>query len=62
MRIFKVRASSHVTVLEEDTFSVGAIDEADAYEMARDAFREAMDAKYGWCDFDDVQIEECVEC
>lgn len=30
--------------------------------MAREAFNEAMDAKYGWCDYDDVHIEECVEC
>ena len=62
MRIFKVRVSSHVTILEEDPFSVGAIDEADAHRMAREAFNEVMDAKYGWCDYDDVHIEECVEC
>ena len=62
MKIFKVRVSSHVTILEEDTFSVGAIDEADAHQMAKEAFNEAMDAKYGWCDYDDVHIEECVEC
>ena len=61
MRIFKVRVSSHVTILEEDTFSVGAIDEADARQMAKEAFDEAMDAKYGWCDYDDIHIEECVE-
>ena len=62
MRNFKVQVSSHVTILEEDTFSVGAIDEADARQMVKEAFNEAMNAKYGWCDYDDVHIEECVEC
>ena len=62
MRNFKVRVSSHVTILEEDTFSIDAIDEADVRQAAKEAFDEAMNAKYGWCDYDDVHIEECVEC
>ena len=62
MRNFKVQVSSHVTIYEEDTFSVGAIDEADARQMAKEAFYEEMNAKSGWCDYDDVHIEECVEC
>jgi hypothetical protein len=62
MRIFKVRVSSHVTILQEEVISVGAIDEKDAHEMAKDAFGQIMDEKHGWCDYDDVHIEECVEC
>lgn len=40
--------------------------EADTPEEAKvnagDAFREHIDAKYGWCDYDTVNIEECVKC
>ena len=61
MRIFKVRVSSHVTILQEEVISVGAIDEKEAREMAKYAFDQIMDEKYGWCDYDDVHIEECVE-
>lgn len=62
MRIFEVRITSQVTILEEEVVCVGAADEADARQAAEEAFRKAMDAKYGWCDYDTVYIEECVEC
>ena len=62
VRIFKVRVSSHVTIYQEEEISVGAIDEKDACEMAKDAFDQIMNEKHGWCDYDDVRIEECVEC
>lgn len=62
MRIFKVRVSSHVTILQEETISVGAIDETDAKAMAKEAFAQIMDEKHGWADFDEIKIEECVEC
>jgi hypothetical protein len=62
MRIFKVRLNAHVTIFQEEIISVGAIDEEDAKAMAKEAFAQAMDEKHGWADFDEVHIEECVEC
>lgn len=62
MRIFKVKMTSYVTILQEETVSVGAIDEADAITMAQDAFSQTMEEKHGWVDFDEIKIEECVEC
>ena len=54
--------TSYVTILQEETVSVGAIDEADAITMAQDAFSQIMEEKHGWTDFDEIKIEECVEC
>lgn len=62
MRIFKVKMTSFVTILQEETISVGAIDEADAKAMAKEAFAQIMEEKHGYADFDEVHIEECVEC
>lgn len=61
MKIFQVLSTAYVTILEKDIISVAAANEADAHEMAKDAFKEAMNEKYGWCDYDDIHIEECVE-
>ena len=62
MRIFKVKMTSFVTILQEETVSVGAINEEDAKAMAKEAFAQIMDEKHGWADFDEIKIEECVEC
>ena len=62
MRIFRVKMTSFVTILQEETVSVGAIDEADAITMAQEAFSQIMEEKHGWADFDEIKIEECVEC
>lgn len=62
MRTFEVRITSQITILEEEIVCVGAADETEARQAAEEAFRKAMDTKYGWCDYDTVCIEECVEC
>ena len=62
MAKYKVRINSQVTIFEEEVVSVEADNEWEAREEARDAFKERMDAKYGWCDYDTTNIEECVKC
>ena len=62
MRTFEVRITSQVTIFEEEIVCVSAADEAEVRQAAEEAFRKAMDTKYGWCDYDTVYIEECVEC
>lgn len=62
MRIFRVKLNAHVTIFQEEVISVGAINEDDAKTMAKEAFAQIMDEKHGWADFDEVYIEECVEC
>ena len=54
--------TSYVTILQEETVSVAAINEADATTMAQEAFSQIMEEKHGWADFDEIKIEECVEC
>lgn len=62
MAIYKVRINSQVTIFEEEVISVSANSPEEAKEMAEEGFRECMDAKYGWCDYDTTNIEECVKC
>ena len=62
MAIYKVRINSQVTIFEEEVIFVKADSSEEAKEMAEEGFKECMDAKYGWCDYDTTNIEECVEC
>lgn len=62
MATYKVRISSQVTIFEEEVVCVEADTPEEAKVNAGDAFREYMDTKYGWCDYDTVNIEECVKC
>lgn len=62
MAIYKVRINSQVTIFEEEVISVSANSPEEANEMAEEGFRECMDAKYGWYDYDTTNIEECVKC
>lgn len=62
MAIYKVRINSQVTIFEEEVISVSANSPEEANEMAEEGFRECMNAKYGWCDYDTTNIEECVKC
>jgi hypothetical protein len=62
MAIYKVRINSQVTIFEEEVISVSANSPEEANEMAEEGFKECMDAKYGWCDYDTTNIEECVKC
>lgn len=59
---FKVKINSQVTIFQEETIFVCANDETEAKEMAEEGFREIMDAKFGWADYDTTNIEECVKC
>ena len=60
--IYQIRVHGQPTIFYDDVVSVKADSPEEAQEMAKDAFRECMDAKYGWCDYDTTNIEECVEC
>lgn len=62
MAIYKVRINSQVTIFEEEVVSVSAANEWEARKAAREAFKECMDTKHGWCDYDTTCIEECIKC
>lgn len=60
--LYRVVASSHVTIYCEETNIVAADSPEEARAVGKEAFHAAMEERFPWCDYDEVHIEECVEC
>ena len=56
--IYRMRVHGHPTFIYEDEISVKADTPEEAAEMAKDAFREILDERFGWADIDTIFTEE----
>lgn len=55
--IYRANVNAHVTIFRDEYISVAANSQEEANEMFYAAFKQIMEEKYGWADFDDVNIE-----
>ena len=56
--IYRMRVHGQPTVFYEDEISVKADSPEEAAEMAKEAFREILDERFGWADIDTIFTEE----
>ena len=56
--IYRMRVHGQPTIFYEDEISVKADTPEEAAEMAKDAFREILDERFGWADIDTINTEE----
>ena len=52
-----MRVHGQPTIFYEDEISVKADTPEEAAEMAKDAFREILDERFGWADIDTINTE-----
>lgn len=55
--IYRMRVHGQPTIFYEDEISVKADTPEEAAEMAKDAFREILDERFGWADIDTINTE-----
>ena len=56
--VYKMRVHGQPTIYYEDEVFVEAKSEEEAAEMAKEAFREILDERFGWADIDTIFTEE----
>ena len=54
---YRMRVHGQPTIFYEDEISVKADTPEEAAEMAKDAFREILDERFGWADIDTINTE-----
>lgn len=55
--IYRMRVHGQPTIFYEDVISVKADSPEEAAEMAKEAFREILDKRFGWADIDTINTE-----
>lgn len=55
--IYQVRVHGQPTIFYDDVVSVKADSVEEAQKMAKDAFREILDERFGWADVDTINTE-----
>lgn len=55
--IYKFRVHGQPTIFYEDEIFVKADSPEEAAEMAKDAYREILDERFGWADIDTINTE-----
>ena len=55
--IYQIRVHGQPTIFYDDVVSVKADNPEEAQEMAKDAFREILDERFGWADIDTINAD-----
>ena len=55
--IYKFRVHGQPTIFYEDEVFVVADSDEEAQEMAKEAYREILDERFGWADVDTINTE-----
>ena len=55
--IYRMRVHGQPTIFYEDEISVKADNPEEAAEMAKEAYREILDERFGWADVDTINTE-----
>ena len=55
--IYQIRVHGQPTIFYDDVVSVKANSPEEAKEMAKDAFREILDERFGWADIDTINAD-----
>ena len=55
--IYRMRVHGQPTIFYEDEISVKADSPEEAVEMAKEAYREILDERFGWADVDTINTE-----
>ena len=55
--IYRIRVHGQPTIFYEDTISVKADNPEEAAEMAKEAYREILDERFGWADIDTINAD-----
>ena len=55
--IYQIRVHGQPTIFYDDVVSVKADSPEEAQEMAKDAFREILDERFGWADIDTINAD-----
>ena len=56
--IYRMRVNGQPTIFYEDEISVKADSPEEAAEMAKEAFKEILEERFGWVDIDTIFTEE----
>ena len=59
MSLYKVSVNAQITIFEEHSFLIEANCPEEAEELAHGAYKQEVDDKYGWADYDESHIECC---
>ena len=55
--IYRMRVHGQPTIFYEDEISVKADSPEEAAEMAKEAYKEILDKRFGWADIDTINTE-----
>ena len=55
--IYKMRVHGQPTIFYEDEISVETDNSEEAAEMAKEAYREILDQRFGWADIDTINTD-----
>ena len=63
--IYRMRVHGQPTIFYEDEISIKADSPEEAAEIAKKAYKEILDKRFGWVDIDTINtdiIKECIKC
>ena len=55
--IYRMRVHGQPTIFYEDEISVKADSPEEAEEMAKEAYKEILDKRFGWADIDTINTD-----
>ena len=55
--IYRMRVHGQPTIFYEDEISIKADNPEEAKEMAKEAYKEILDKRFGWADIDTINTD-----